>query len=85
MTKEELSKDIKEAGFSELKFFDLKIKYTLSTKKWCEVDFRGDKEKLKELNEYIRDIDLKHSGIEVKELGEDIHIIVPAMISVAKK
>ena len=85
MSKEEFSEDIKEAGFSEIKFFDLKIKYVLSTKKWCEVDFEGNKKKLKELNEYIRNLDSKHSGIEIEDLGADIQIVIPALISVAKK
>jgi ubiquinone/menaquinone biosynthesis C-methylase UbiE len=85
MNEEEFSEDIKKAGFSNLEFFNLGIKYNLSTKKWCEIDFKGDKGKLKELNEYIRGLYSKHFGIEVKDFGEDIHVVVPAMISIAIK
>jgi ubiquinone/menaquinone biosynthesis C-methylase UbiE len=84
MTKAEFEEDLKKAGFSNVRFFDLGINYTLSTKKWFEVDFKGDKSKLKKLNDYIRGLG-SIQGIEIKDLGEDIQIIVPALISVSKK
>jgi len=85
MTKEEFSEDVKKAGFSDVRFFDLNIKYIFSTKKWCEVDFRGDKEKLKELNEYIRSLGSGRSGIKIKDSEGDIQLTVPAMISAGRK
>ena len=85
MTKEELSEDLKKVGFRDINFVNLDIYYTLSTKKWCEIDFKGDKNKLNELNEYIRNLDLKHPQIEVDDVGEDIKLKIPALISIAKK
>ena len=64
---------------------NLGIKYILSTKKWCDVDSGEDKGKLLELNEFIRGLKLGHSGIEIRNLGEDIQIVVPALIGVAGK
>ena len=87
MTKKEFSEDLKEAGFSSLKFYDLGIYYTLSTKKWCEIDFRGDKEKQMRLNEFIKELIGRenHEGIDIKIEGDDIQMKIPALISVAVK
>ncbi len=87
MTKKEFSEDIKKAGFSSLKFYNFGIYYTLSTKKWCEIDFRGDKEKQIKLNEFIKELIGRenHEGIEIKINGDDIQMKIPALISVAVK
>jgi len=85
MTENELLKDLKKAGFRKIKFFDLGINYTLSTKKWFLVDFKKDILKFNRLNDYIST--LKNiPGIEIKNLNKNgFEIIVPALISVAEK
>ncbi|MBU2576474.1 MAG: methyltransferase domain-containing protein [Nanoarchaeota archaeon] len=87
MTKDEVYEDIKKAGFRNIKFYDLNIYYTLSTKKWCEVDFQGDKAKKVKLGNFImeqiggKDI----IGMEVIIEKGDIKLKIPALISIAIK
>lgn len=85
MTKEELEEDIKNAGFKSVEFFDFKIFYRLSIQKWCQTDFKGDWKKVELWREYIKKLDLKHLGIEIKDVNGDIEIVVPALISIARK
>ena len=83
-TKEELAYNLKEAGFSQIKFINTNINYTLSTKKWFEIDFKGDKTKYEKLNNYIKSLNIP--GINIKNLGKNgFEIKVPALISIAKK
>lgn len=83
-TKEELENNLKQAGFSQIKFIDLGINYTISTKKWFEIDFKGDKEKYKKLNNYVKSLEIP--GIEIKNLGKNgFEIKIPSLISIAKK
>lgn len=85
MTKKELNEDLLNAGFSYVSFFDLGIYYQLLTKKWCEIDFKGDINKANKWNNYIKSIK-NVLGIDIKDLGkEGYEIKVPAMISVARK
>jgi len=84
-TKEEFEEDIKKAGFSRIEFFNLDIHYTPSTQKWFEIDFKKDKKKLTQLNNYIKSIG-KIPNIEINEISKDnLEIKVPALISVAIK
>ena len=86
MTKQELLEDLKEIGFRSILSIDLDIDYTLSTKKWFEVDFNKDKSKLKKLNEYIESIDKKELGeIKIVSKKDDIIIKIPALITIAEK
>jgi ubiquinone/menaquinone biosynthesis C-methylase UbiE len=85
VTKEEFLELIKNSGFEKINFIDFGLDYHFSTKRWCEVDFKGNEEKLKEFNRGIRNLNLKNSGLNIKDFEEDIQIIVPAMISIAKK
>lgn len=85
MTKRELLQDIKGAGFKKVRFVDIGAHYKISTKKWCEVDFKGNKQKLSQLNKFIRMQPAKSKGIELEDKGDDILIKLPAMISVAVK
>jgi ubiquinone/menaquinone biosynthesis C-methylase UbiE len=85
ITEDEFVENLKNAGFSDINFFNLKINYIFSTKKWYETDFKKDKVKLELLNKYVKKLKLKHPGIIVKDFDDNIEIIIPTLISVAKK
>lgn len=84
-TANETHKNLTEAQFQNINFSSIDINYSLSTKKWCEVDFKKDKGKLLDLNDYIRGIQKEVPGIEIKDNGDDIQITVPALTAVAQK
>ena len=85
MNREEFIEDLNSVGFDDVEIFDLGIKYVVSTKKSGEVDLGGDEEKLRELNEYVRELGFDWDGVKVEDLGDDIRVEVPALVSVARK
>jgi ubiquinone/menaquinone biosynthesis C-methylase UbiE len=85
MTKSELKQDLNVSGFSSVNFIDLGINYNLQTKKWEEIDFKGDKSKTERWDNYLQSLK-KISGIKIISLGkEGFEVKVPALISVAVK
>lgn len=83
-TKKELIEGLKNAGFNKINFYELGINYIFTTNRWGKIDFGNDPEKIKKMKDYLL-THPDHYDTEIKVEGENVLVIVPALIGVAEK